>query len=57
MTDKCDICVMFDCGIKCQCKCHHGETPLIRQDHDSEARGKTVKSEEQAMEGLSALFG
>lgn len=65
MNDKCDICVMFDCGTKCKCKCHHGAKPLIRQDNDStpiEKQSmyhtyKDEKDEKQAMEGLSALFG
>ncbi len=50
---------MFDCGVKCQCNCHHGETPLIRQDHNPQSEGllKGNKTEEQAMEGLSHLFG
>jgi hypothetical protein len=47
---KCNICKMFDCGIKCQCNCHYGEKPTIRQDHNPQ-------SEKQAMEGLSSLFG
>jgi len=57
MTDKCDICVMFDCGTKCRCKCHQAPTPIIRQDLDAEDVKQPQKSEEQAMEGLSALFG
>ena len=50
MIKKCNVCKIFDCGVKCQCDCHKGETPLIRQDHDSQ-------DEKQAMEGLSNLFG
>ena len=54
---KCDICVMFDCGTKCRCKCHQAPTPIIRQDLNAEDVKQPQKSEEQAMEGLSALFG
>lgn len=49
---------MFDCGDKCKCKCHFGVTDKIRQDHEAEKGSAPIKkSEEQAMEGLSALFG
>ncbi len=56
---KCKICIMFDCGVKCQCSCHKDEAPIIRQDHNSQSESLLVanKTEEQAMEGLSALFG
>ena len=57
MKQRCNICEMFDCGEKCKCQCHFGATNKIRQDHDAEKGAQTVKSEEQAMEGLSALFG
>ena len=59
MTKKCRICEMFDCGIKCQCNCHNGETPIIRQDHNAQSESLLVanKTEDQAMEGLSSLFG
>lgn len=48
---------MFDCGDKCKCKCHYGVTSKIRQDLGAEDIKQPQKSEEQAMEGLSALFG
>ena len=48
---------MFDCGSKCKCKCHYGSTDKIRQDHSAEKGASPQKTEEQAMEGLSALFG
>ena len=54
---RCQACDFFDCGIKCKCECHFGGTDKIRQDHGAEAGGQGVKTEEQAMEGLSALFG
>jgi len=59
LSKKCNICKIFDCGVKCQCDCHKGTTPLIRQDHSPQSEGllKGNKTEEQAMEGLSALFG
>jgi len=59
MTKKCNICKMFDCGVKCQCDCHKGTTPLIREDHNAQSEGLLLrnKTEEQAMEGLSNLFG
>jgi len=24
--DRCSACIMFDCGRKCQCKCHHSSS-------------------------------
>lgn len=57
MKQRCNICKLFDCGNKCQCSCHFGTTSKIRQDHNAEKGTQSVKSEEQAMEGLSALFG
>jgi len=56
---RCNMCVLFDCGIRCQCDCHKGTTPIIRQDHSPQSEGLLLanKTEEQAMEGLSALFG
>lgn len=59
LNKKCSICIKFDCGAKCECHCHHGETPIIRQDHDAKSESLLIanKTEDQAMEGLSALFG
>ncbi len=57
MKQRCEICEMFDCGSKCKCKCHYGVTEKIRQDLKAEDVKQPQKSEEQAMEGLSALFG
>ena len=59
LTKKCSICIKFDCGVKCECHCHHGQTPIIRQDHNPQSEGLLLanKSEDQAMEGISALFG
>ena len=66
---RCEICVMFDCGSKCKCKCHYGSTPKIRTDHGIEGLTRKqrlkkmqedfekTKTEEAAMEGLSSLFG
>lgn len=54
---RCNICKMFDCGSKCQCECHYGATPKIRDDLDSEDARQTQKTEEASMEGLSSLFG
>lgn len=30
--DKCKICLLFDCGLKCNCVCHSGITNKIRHD-------------------------
>jgi len=59
MIKKCNICKIFDCGPKCQCDCHNGGADKIRQDHSPQSEGLLLrnKTEEQAMEGLSALFG
>ena len=58
---KCEACRFFDCGFNCNCRCHHGGADKIRQDHNpADIRGlqkKGQKSEDQAMEGLSSLFG
>ena len=54
---RCGACEFFNCGEKCQCKCHCGSTPKIRKDHGAESLKKLLKSEDQAMEGLSSLFG
>ena len=56
---RCNMCIQFDCGIRCRCDCHKGTTPVIRQDHSPQSEGLLLgnKTEEQAMEGLSALFG
>lgn len=53
---RCKICIMFDCGSKCQCNCHFGATPKIRNDLNLED-AKKPQTEEAAMEGLSSLFG
>ena len=59
LNKKCSICIKFDCGVKCECHCHHGETPTIRQDHDAQSESLLIanKTEDQAMQGLSHLFG
>lgn len=62
MKQRCEICKMFDCGNKCKCKCHYGITGKFRQDLEPEdveqlQKLEQQKSEEQAMEGLRALFG
>jgi len=57
LKQRCEICEKFDCGEKCKCKCHYGTTNKIRTDHASEKGATPQRSEEQAMEGLSALFG
>jgi len=59
---RCEGCKFFNCGDKCKCKCHYGSSPKIRTNHNvSDLRRlqkhKTSRTEEQAMEGLSNLFG
>jgi len=57
MKQRCEICEKFECGEKCKCSCHYGVSDKIRQDQEPEGVGQPQKSEEQAMEGLSNLFG
>jgi len=58
MIKKCRACQFFDCGIKCECSCHHGGANKIRQDHNaSDIRMLQKTPEDQAMDGLAHLFG
>ena len=61
MSAKCNICIKFDCGVKCECICHHGSSPKIRQDHGAEGQAQlqsyNKSDEDKSMEGLSNLFG
>lgn len=60
LEKRCSICVRFDCGEKCECACHYGSADKIRHDLDSSdisSLQKNPKTEEQSLEGLSALFG
>jgi len=61
---KCDACAFFDCGKDCRCKCHERKDypPPRPKPYERVPKLKTWDSrkndsEEQAMSGLSALFG
>jgi len=64
MKQRCEGCKFFDCGEQCNCKCHHGVTDKIRQDHGAEDLKPKIENESKetavgsvSQEGLSALFG
>lgn len=57
MKQRCKACEFFDCGNKCQCKCHYGSTAKIRTDLSPEDAKQPQKTQEEEMEGLSSLFG